>query len=95
MLTSYQKAVLKAYGKAQMTLKSHAVIEDNNYTENDKEMEYYIVVSCDEAMTSYRTNNYQVVRWMHPHITPCWDEYDITENDFSEYMHKRFSLLYK
>lgn len=94
MLDRYQKALLKAYGKAKLTLKSYAVIADNNYTENDKEMDY-IIVSCEEAMTSYRSNNYHVVKWMHSNITPCWGEYDISENDFIEYMNKRFPDIYK
>jgi hypothetical protein len=93
MLNRYQRAILKAYGKAKMTLKSHAIIADINYTENNQEMDY-IVVSCEEVAISYRSNNYKVVTWMHSNIIPCWDEYDISENDFSEYMYKRFPLLY-
>jgi hypothetical protein len=96
MLSNFQRAILRAYSKAQMTSKSHVVLTDNNY-KGDRDREGnewgYIVDSCEEAM---RRNQkvYEVVQWMHPHIQPCWDEYDISEDDFSEYMHRRFPLLF-
>ncbi|MDF2907489.1 MAG: hypothetical protein K0R34_2810 [Herbinix sp.] len=94
MLNNYQKCLIRAYGKAQMTLKSHAVMLDKNYKGNREESEWgYIVDSCEEAI--HRNQKvYEVVQWMHPHILPCWDEFDILEDDFSEYMHRRFPLLF-
>jgi hypothetical protein len=97
MLSNIQRAILRAYGKAQMTLKSHVVLLDNNYKEdsNREEVEWgYIVDSCDDAM--HRNQKvYEVVQWMHPHIIPDWDEFDISEDDYSEYMNRRFPLLCK
>jgi len=91
MLNSYQKAILRAYGKAQLTLKSHAIVY-YNYSSNDNG---YLVLPCDELWCSYRYGEkYEVIKWMHSHITPDWGEYDIAENDYTEYMHKRFSILF-
>jgi hypothetical protein len=95
MLNNLQRAILRAYGKAQITLKSHVVLLDRNYKgDPDREgAEWgYIVESCEEVVRRNQ-NVYEVVEWMHPHIQPCWDEFDISEDDFSEYMHRRFPLL--
>ena len=93
MLDGKQKAILKAYGKAQLTLKSHAVV---SYDCVNTDLGY-LVLPCDELWTSWRCRrkDHEVISWMHPHTQPYWDEYDILEDDFSEYMHKRFSILYK
>lgn len=93
MLTRYQRAFLKAYGKAQLLLKSHAVAS-YDFGNGDS---CFLILSCEELWTSYRCRqeNHEVLKWFHPHTTPCWAEYDISEDDFSEYMKRRFSLLYK
>jgi hypothetical protein len=96
MLNNLQRSVLRAYGKAQMNLTSYVVLLDGNYRGNREESDWgYIVVSCEEAMRSYRNKIYEVVNWQHPHIIPCWEEYDISEEDFSEYMNRRFPGLLK
>ena len=92
MLDSRQRAILKAYGKAQLTLKSQAVVQ---YSFLDGELDY-LAIPCDELWNLYRSyGEYAVIEWMHPHIHPYWDEYDIGEDDYSEYMHRRFSILFK
>lgn len=92
MLDRRQRAILKAYGKAQLTLKSHAVVF-YDYGNGDSD---YLVLPCDELWTSWRCRreDHEVINWLHPHTHPYWEEYDISDDDFSEYMHKRFSILY-
>lgn len=90
MLNSRQKAILRAYGMAQLTLKSQAIVLINDGYED------YITLPCDGLWDSYRhMQDYEVVLWMHPHIHPDWDEYYISEEDYTKYMHKRFSILFK
>lgn len=91
MLNDEQRAIVKAYGKAQMTLKSHAVVF-YDFGEGDSG---YLVLSCEELWTSHRCKqeNHQLIDWMHPHMHPCWEDYGITKDDFSSYFEKRFPLL--
>ena len=93
MLNNYQRCLIRAYGKAQITLKSHVVMLDKNYKGNREESEWgYIVESCEDAINRNQ-KTYEVVHWMHPNIIPFWDEYDILEVDLFEYMHRRFPSL--
>lgn len=98
MLSNEQRAIIKAYGKSQMTLKSHVVLLDGNY-KGDRDREGaewgYIVASCEEAMMSYRNKVYEVVKWQHPHVIPDWGDLDISEDDLHDYLEKRFPLLVK
>lgn len=91
MLNNEQRAIIKAYAKAQSTLKSHAVVF-YDFGNNDSD---YLVLPCDELWTSNRCRqeNHQVVNWMHPHITPCWEDYGISENELLDYINRRFSSL--
>ncbi len=91
MLNKKQKAILRAYGKAQLSLMSHAVaILDYDDGEED-----YLALSCIELFKNYRQNKgLRIVNWQHPHTSPCWSNYGIGDNDFSDYMHRRFPLLY-
>lgn len=93
MLNEIQRTILKAYGKAQMTLKSHAVIH-YDFGNDD---EGYLVKSCEELYTDHRCarTDHNLINWMHPHTHPDWDEFDITDEEYSRYMRKKFPLLFK
>lgn len=84
MLTGEQRAILSAYGKANMTLKSHAILHDGDD---------FLVIPCDELLA--RKKNKELVRWMHPRTIPDWDEFGITDADFESYLKMRFPLLLK
>lgn len=85
MLNNIQKTILKAYGLSQLTLKSHAVM----YHDYDG---IYVVCSCEDIIYKYE-DGYSIVDWQHPRIIPCWNEYDIEPDEFSEYMYKHFPTL--
>lgn len=93
MLNNDQRAIIRAYVKAQTTLKSHAVVF-YDFGNNDSD---YLVLPCDELWTSNRCRqeNHHVVNWMHPHITPYWEDYGILENEFLAYINRRFPSLNK
>lgn len=89
MLSKEQRAIIGAYGKAQMTLKSHAVV----FYDFGKEDSGYLVLSCEEIWASHRRQDHQLVKWLHPHTHPSWGDYGISEDDFYSYFKKRFPLL--
>jgi len=86
MLNIMQKTILSAYGVAQLVSQSHAVMY-HDYKE------IYVICSCENVISNYE-DGYSIVDWQHPNVTPCWNEYDIEPEEFSEYMHKHFSILY-
>jgi hypothetical protein len=91
MLSKEQKRLLNAFGKAQMQLKSFAVVA-YDFGNDDSD---YLVLSCEELWESYRcrNENHKVISWMHPYIVPDWESLDISEDDYSDYMERRFPLM--
>lgn len=95
MLNNMQRAILKAHGKAKMSLKSHLVIGYDysiNHPDNREDVGY-LVISCEDSWRHNKHINDIDIAWMHPNITPCWEDYDITEEDYTSYMRRRFPLL--
>lgn len=94
MLNNKQKAILKAYGKARMTLMSHGVV----FYDHGNDDTGYLVQSCEELGNApmFLTGKFVITNWMHANIHPdFYVDYGIDDDDFYTFMTKRFPLLYR